>query len=206
MAVREIAAFDLDGTLTRRDCVLPFLVRVAGRPRVALALVRHVPLLLAASRNRARRDDVKAALSASLLGGRRAGTVDEVGARFAGEIEARWVRADVARRLAWHVDAGHEVVLVTASFGAYARPLGGRLGASRVVSTELEVDGSGRLTGRLSGPNCRGEEKVRRLARIYGDPPALDWAYGDSADDRPMLARATHPVEVGSDALLAAPA
>ena len=27
----DIAAFDVDGTLTRRDCVLPFLVRVAGR-------------------------------------------------------------------------------------------------------------------------------------------------------------------------------
>jgi phosphatidylglycerophosphatase C len=206
VAVREIAAFDLDGTLTRRDCVLPFLVRVAGRPRVALALARHAPVLLAASRDRQRRDDVKTALAGSLLRGRSAEAVDEAGERFAGEIEARWVRADVARRLAWHVDDGHEVVLVTASFGAYARPLGERLGASRVVATELEVDGAGRLTGRLSGPNCRGEEKVRRLAGLYGDPPALDWAYGDSPDDRPMLARATHPVEVGSDALLAAPA
>jgi phosphatidylglycerophosphatase C len=206
VAVREIAAFDLDGTLTRRDCVLPFLTRVAGRPRVALALVRHAPLLLAAARDRGRRDDVKAVLSGSLLRGRTAEAVDEVGARFAGEIEARWVRADVAQRLAWHVGAGHEVVLVTASFGVYARPLGERLGVSRIVATELDVDASGRLTGRLAGPNCRGEEKVRRLAGLYGDPPALDWAYGDSPDDEPMLARATHPVEVGSDALLAAPA
>ena len=32
VAVREIAAFDLDGTITRRDCLLPFFARVAGRP------------------------------------------------------------------------------------------------------------------------------------------------------------------------------
>jgi phosphatidylglycerophosphatase C len=97
-------------------------------------------------------------------------------------------------------------VLVTASFGVYARPLGERLGVSRVVATELEVDGDGRLTGHLSGPNCRADEKVRRLAAHFGDPPVLDWAYGDSPDDRAMLARAAHPVEVGSDALSAAPA
>ena len=47
---------------------------------------------------------------------------------------------------------------------------------------------------------------MRRLAGLFGDPPTLDWAYGDSPDDRAMLARATHPVEVGADALPAAPA
>jgi len=47
---------------------------------------------------------------------------------------------------------------------------------------------------------------TRRLAALFGDPPVLDWAYGDSPDARAMLARAAHPVEVGSDALSAAPA
>jgi phosphatidylglycerophosphatase C len=206
VAVREIAAFDLDGTITRRDCLLPFFARVAGRPRLALALARHSMVLVAASRHRDRRDDAKLAVSGSLLRGRRADDVAELGERFAGEVAAGWMREDVVRRLGWHLDAGHEVVLVTASFGVYARPLGERLGVSRVVATELEVDGDGRLTGRLAGRNCRAEEKVRRLAGLYGDPPVLDWAYGDSPDDRAMLARAAHPVEVGPDALTAAPA
>ena len=59
----------------RRDCVLPFLVRVAGRARVAAVLARHVRLLVAASRDRDRRDDVKAALVADLLSGRSADAV-----------------------------------------------------------------------------------------------------------------------------------
>jgi phosphatidylglycerophosphatase C len=104
------------------------------------------------------------------------------------------------------VDEGHEVVLVTASLAPYAEPLGRRLGASRVIATDLEVDGGGRLTGRLAGANCRGEEKVRRLTAVYGDPPPLTWAYGDSPDDRPMLAHAVHPVEVGDEAVQAEPA
>lgn len=205
MTRSEIAAFDVDGTLTRRDCVLPFLVRVAGRARVTGALAREVRLLVAARRDRGRRDAVKAALVAALLSGRSAGEVAEAGERFAGEIAERWVRPDVADRLAWHRDAGHEVVLVTASFAVYAAPLGARLGATRVVATELEVDGRGALTGRLVGANCRGEEKVRRLAALYGDPPPLGWAYGDSPDDRPMLAHARHPIQVGPEALVAVP-
>jgi phosphatidylglycerophosphatase C len=201
----DIAAFDVDGTLTKRDCVLPFLVRVGGRARVAGVLARRAGLLAAARRDRARRDDVKAALSAAVLAGRPAGDVAEIGERFAGEIADRWIRDDVAARLAWHRDAGHEVVLVTASFALYAEPLGRRLGASRVMATELEVDRSGRLTGRLAGANCRGQEKVRRLAALYGDPPPLGWAYGDSPDDEPMLAQARHPVSIGPTALVAVP-
>ena len=116
------------------------------------------------------------------------------------------MRADVALRLAWHVDAGHEVVLVTASFGAYARPLGARLGASRVVATELEVDGDGPADRAPLRPQLPGRGEGASAGRPLRRPATLDWAYGDSPDDRPMLARATHPVEVGADALLAVPA
>ena len=200
----DIAAFDVDGTLTRRDCVLPFLVRVAGRRSVARALARRPHLLVAAARDRSRRDDVKALL-AGVLAGRPVADVHEKGRDFATEIVEQWMRPDVVDRLRWHSEAGHDVVLVTASLAAYAEPLGAHLGASRVVATELEADGDGRLTGRLAGANCRGQEKVRRLASIYGDPPRLAWAYGDSPDDAPMLRLARHPVHVGAEPLVAVP-
>jgi phosphatidylglycerophosphatase C len=204
VATGDIAAFDVDRTLTRRDCVLPFLTRIAGRGRVAVALGRCVPLLAAAARDRARRDDVKEALS-RLFAGRAAADVERAGQEFAGEIAARWLRDDVARRLAWHVQAGHQVVLVTASFAAYVRPLGAQLGVTHVVATELEVVDA-RLTGRLAGGNCRADEKVRRLAELFGDPPPLTWAYGDSKDDRPLLAVARHGVVVDGSPLTPVPA
>ncbi len=202
MATAEIAAFDVDGTLTRRDCVLPFLARVGGRARLAAALLRHGPSLAGAARDRERRDDVKQSLTAAVLGGRTLAEVDAVAERFAAEIAEGWLRADVLDRLTWHRQAGHEVVLVTASYAVYAAPLGRRLGAATVVATELDVDGCGLLTGRLAGNNCRGEEKVRRLIARYGDPLDLGWAYGDSEDDLPMLARARHPIRVGTELLV----
>jgi phosphatidylglycerophosphatase C len=205
VAAAEIVAFDVDRTLTRRDCVVPFLGRVAGWMRLAAAVARAAPLLVAATRDRERRDDVKVAMARMLLAGRALADVEAEGERFAAEIERRWLRPDVVRRLSWHREAGHEVVLVTASFAVYVAPLGRRLGVDRVVATELEVH-DGRLTGRLAGANCRGEEKVRRLAALFGDPPPLAWAYGDSQDDRPLLAAAAHPVLVDGGQLEPSPA
>jgi phosphatidylglycerophosphatase C len=184
---------------------VPFLGRVAGWKRLAAAVARSAPLLVAATRDRERRDDVKVAMARMLLTGRALADVEAEGERFAAEIERRWLRPDVVRRLSWHREAGHEVVLVTASFAVYVAPLGRRLGVDRVVATELEVH-DGRLTGRLAGANCRGEEKVRRLAALFGDPPPLAWAYGDSQDDRPLLAAAAHPVLVDGGQLEPSPA
>jgi phosphatidylglycerophosphatase C len=73
------------------------------------------------------------------------------------------------------------------------------------VATELEVV-DGQLTGRLAGGNCRGDEKVRRLAALFGDPAPLAWAYGDSRDDRPLLAAARHPVLIDGSPLEPVPA
>ena len=57
---------------------------------------------------------------------------------------------------------GHHIVLVSASFGVYLRPLAEALGIDGVVATELTVE-DGRCTGALDGGNCRGIEKVIRL-------------------------------------------
>jgi phosphatidylglycerophosphatase C len=52
------------------------------------------------------------------------------------------------------------------------------------------VDGTGRITGRMLGGNCRGPEKVARLeAWLAGQQPPI-YAYGNSSGDRELLARA----------------
>jgi phosphatidylglycerophosphatase C len=94
-----------------------------------------------------------------------------------------------------HADAGHTVLLVSASFEVYLRPLAELLGAHDVLAVRLEVGEGGILTGRLEGPNCRGPEKVVRLHdwldRHAGGRAAVHLtAYGDSRGDRELLADA----------------
>lgn len=189
--MRRVAAFDLDGTLTRRDTFLPFLLRSCGRAATARALLAEAPRLArgAAGDDRAR-DAAKAAVVRRLLAGRPLAPLAERAETYAEEVLATLVRPDAAARIASHRDRGHELVIISASPELYVGPLARSLGIDHVLGTVLEVDTDGILTGRLVGANCRGAEKVARLRAWLGPDPFELWAYGDSAGDRELLALA----------------
>ena len=191
-----VAAFDVDGTLTTEDCVVPFLRRAAGW-RLAPALLRH-PVALAGALARRDRDRLKELASMSLAGHDGA-ALDRLGDAFARDFVAHRLRDDTTARLARHRELGHTVILASASFEAYLAPLGAALEVDGIVCTRLERDTSGRLTGRLLGVNCRGPEKARRVL-AWLTQAGLDgaelWAYGDSPGDAELLAAADHPVRV----------
>ena len=58
--------------------------------------------------------------------------------------------------------------------------------------------------GDWPGPTA-GARRSAPARRLYGDPPHLAWAYGDSPDGAPMLRLARHPVHVGPEPLVAVP-
>ena len=153
------------------------------------------------------RDGLKAHVVREFLAGVPVEDVEAQGNAFAARVAAGWMRGDTARRLRSHQDAGHVVVLVSASLAPYLEPLGDILEVDAVLCTRLESR-DGVLTGELDGPNCRGQEKVVRLARwaaeagISGDG-WLAHAYGDSAGDREMLAMAADGHDVSGMDLVA---
>jgi len=198
----DLVVFDLDGTLTERDTFLPFLQRVAGRPRTALALLQSTPQVFAAWRDRARRDGLKEVVLRRTLRGRVSVDVARTGASYAEHVFETQLRPDTVARLRWHLSEGHECVIASASLHTYVAPLAARLGVEHVLATELEVDEDGRLTGGLVGANCRAAEKLRRVEAFYPSRP-ITWAYGDSVDDQAMLDHATHATLVGKSPLSA---
>ena len=206
MAERRIAAFDFDGTLTRRDTLLPFLVRSCGARAVARAVSRVAPLAARARLGRLEaelhhRDATKEALLRELFRGREAAWLAEQGEAYARTLPRRF-RPEVAAQADWHRSEGHELVLVSASMGTYLRPFAATNGFDHVIAVELEADDHGTLTGALVGPNVRAAEKATRLrAWLDGDVPAVLWAYGNSSGDTELLAMADVPVWVaGPDA------
>jgi phosphatidylglycerophosphatase C len=192
-----IAAFDVDGTLTTRDCVRPFLERVAGRRRLITSLMRR-PVATVVAAARRDRDRFKEIIVGGSLRGKLIADVEAMGEQFAQYVLVNWLRPDMLRRLRWHQQAGHRTVIVSASLAAYLRPLALRLGIDDVLCTDSTRSGD-RYGDRLIGPNCRAEEKRRRLDLWLEERrwvQAEVWAYGDSAGDRELLARADHAVWV----------
>jgi phosphatidylglycerophosphatase C len=196
MEAAQIAAFDVDGTLTTRDTMLPFLLRAAGPLPVAGAFARQPRLAASIAVGRGGRDRLKAAVLADLLRGAEHEHLRRLGTEHADTIRRRWLRTDAVGRLRWHQRQGHHVVLVSASLRYYLEPLAEQLGADEVLCTELEVGPDGRLTGRLAGENCRGAEKARRLADRYGFDVRPKFAYGNSSGDRELLALAERGIRV----------
>jgi phosphatidylglycerophosphatase C len=188
-----VAAFDVDGTLTVRDCVVPFMRQVTGARWIVPRLLGR-PDHLAPVLARRDRDGLKALASKAAFRGRRHDDLVAAGADFAQGVRQRWMRVDTLKMLDAHLAAGDRVVLVSASFEVYLLPLAELLGVHHVLATRLEVR-DGVVTGALDGPNCRGPEKVQRLHRWLrsecgGRENVRVVAYGDSAGDREMLADA----------------
>jgi phosphatidylglycerophosphatase C len=190
-----VAAFDFDGTLSQRDTLVPFLRQVRGTPRVLVAAGLAVPRLRD-------RDAFKLALIGHLFRGVPAHRVAARGEAYVPALEAV-LRPEMLDRLRWHQDEGHATVLVSASLGAYLRPLAERLGLDAALAVEPVVGGDGVLTGEVvGGLNTRGPEKPARLRawleQRYGPGAEVElWAYGDSPGDEELLALADHPTWVG---------
>lgn len=189
----SVAMWDLDGTLTRWDTLIPFLSRLLGPAQLAEALID------AAGRvppGRGWRAAGKAHLLQATLAGRDVASVNRIARAYAARLVVDRLRPDSVRRWRWHQDQGHRLVLASASPDLYVRHVGAILGADEVISTEMEVV-NGWLTGRMATSNCRGEEKARRL-RAYLMPyrGRRLWVYTDSTSDRPALALADVPVRV----------
>ncbi len=188
-AMPRLTAFDFDGTLTYKDSFVSFLFDLFGLTGVALALLLKPSLLLGylATRDRGA---LKAGLLHALAGAMPREALAARMTDFAARTGHGLFRPDALET--WQGTDGLRVI-VTASPEMLVAPFGALIGADRVIGTRLGFSADGRLLPRLDGPNCRGQEKVRRLREAFGPDVTLDAAYGDTDGDRDMLAFARQP-------------
>ena len=188
-----VAAFDFDGTLTRRDSFLPFLLHVAGTPLFMMKMLALTPVFAGLTLGLLDRDSAKAAVIASFLTDRSLRAIRSQAESFVQLVLPRLVNRKAIERFRWHRLRGDRCVLVSASPEVYLRPWAMSVGFDDVIGTVLEVGSEGLLTGRLQGKNCRGEEKVRRLELLIGPlEQYIIYAYGDSSSDKPLLSVSQH--------------
>ncbi|WKD58571.1 HAD family hydrolase [Corynebacterium caspium] len=100
----------------------------------------------------------------------------------------------------FHKEAGHDVIIVSASAIDLVEPIARELNADAVIATELEVI-DGMYTGAVLSYN-KGAAKaaaIQQMATEKGYDLTACFAYSDSATDIPMLEVVGNPVAVNPD-------
>lgn len=188
-----VAAFDFDGTLTRRDTLFPFLLYVVGPAVFARHMLVLSPVLAAYGLGLMRNDVAKVRVLTRFLRGMNIDALQEKATQFALQELPHLLRNEAMQRLAWHKKQGHRCVVISASLELYVHPWAIKAGFDDVIASHLETQTDGRISGNLAGKNCYGSEKIRRLETLLGPISAYAlYAYGDSRGDKELLAAADH--------------
>ncbi len=191
-----IAFFDLDGTITRHDTLLPLVLRwLARRPWRLLRLLAVLPAVARYCLDRDRGALKQSLLRATLRGACR-NELAPFCERFVRNHIARHCFADALAAVRLHRNAGHFLVLMSASVDFYVPEFGRQLGFDACLCTGARWNDE-RFDGTLTTANLRGEEKARRFRELVaarGDEESF--AYGNSASDLPHLRLARHGVLV----------
>jgi phosphatidylglycerophosphatase C len=193
----RIAVFDLDGTLTRRDTLWPYLRGWVGRhprpgfwPRV-LAAVSRYPL----DRDRG---CLKSRLIRIAMAGAPAEDVRAWTAAYVAELGSAEICPGAVAAVARHRAAGDRLILLSASVDLYVPEIGRRFGFDETICTEVAWR-DGRLDGALASPNRRAEEKLRCVQGIRTRfPGARLAAYANARSDFAHLRAVEEPVLVNA--------
>jgi phosphatidylglycerophosphatase C len=186
----RIALFDLDGTITRHDTLLPYVTGLlARRPWQLVRLLGALPASIAFLLRLADHGQVKSALMKATLRGRTRAELDAWTRDFAPRLISRGTFPRALARIDEHRRAGDRLVLMSASPDLYVPALGRALGFDEVIATGVRWNGD-RFDGALTTPNRRGEEKVRCLQALRDRHPGVPIvAYGNGSADLAHLAR-----------------
>lgn len=194
----RLAVFDLDGTLTRRDTLVPYLqgwLARHPRRRRMLRLVTALGRFYALGRDRGR---LKSDVIRACMAGAARPEVREWTEAFVAALDERSLNPGALAAVARHHAAGDRLVLLSASVDLYVPDIGLRFGFAESICTGVAWSG-GLLDGELTTPNRRGAEKLRCIEALRRRFPGVEIAaYGNTAADLAHLAAVEYPMLVNA--------
>jgi phosphatidylglycerophosphatase C len=193
----RLVVFDLDGTITRCDTLVSYVIGLLRkRPWQLARLLCAAPAALGYWRGRLDHGALKARFLQVTLGRWTRAELNAWTEQFIARLLARGVRLDALRAIEAHRRQGDVLVLLSASPDLYVPEIGARLGFDEVICTGLSWTG-GHLDGALTTANRRGPEKARCIAELAARHPGLRIAaYGNELADLDHLSRIDEPLLV----------
>ena len=187
---QRIAFFDFDGTITTKDTLLEFIKFIKGPFNFYLGFLLNSPWLVAYKLKLISNQAGKERILTWFFGR----TTPEKFASHCVDFSTRELPALLRPKALEEIESlrqkGFDIVIVSASPEDWLRPWTETTGLS-LLASRLEIKDN-KLTGKITGRNCHGKEKVSRIKEKYDLSAYTDiYAYGDTSGDRPMLGLAT---------------
>jgi phosphatidylglycerophosphatase C len=188
---KNLVLFDFDGTLTSKDSFLAFIRFYVGPFRYLLGFLFLFPILLLYKAGLIKNWRAKEIVFTWFFKDESLDQFDRKCFEFCTDHLKQLLKSEAMSALCDHISNGDRVVIVSASFENYLLPWCRALNVELVATRATVLNN--RLTGKINGKNCYGEEKVNRLKKLL-DLKSYDdiYVYGDSKSDRPMMALGNH--------------
>ncbi len=206
----KITAFDFDGTCISGSSPKKLVNALGRRGKLSLYKLIRVGLWgLAYKLNRPRDDEGVRTRVFSAFAGMPA---KEVNARLCEFYNAKvdpLFRTDADACMYAHLEAGHAVVVVSASFEPIIASAMIEHPLQFALASRMKIDDQGCYTAQVDGLPTEGPAKIevlRQFADSYFGEGCweLGWAYGDHFSDLTLLEAAQHPCAVTPDGKLEA--
>ena len=201
----EIAAFDFDGTSITGNSPVMLVRHLVSKGMLSKSTVARILVWGVAYKTRLPQNEswVRGLVFSAFRGK----PVSEVNAflhRFYDRHVAARFRTRIDEEMTRHVDAGHVVVCVSATFEPIIAKAMLDHPMQFGIATRMRIDEDGCYTNEVDGIPVEGPQKMVALTR-FADATfgrgcwKLGWAYGDHHSDRALLAAADHAFAVTPD-------
>lgn len=184
---KKVVVFDFDGTLTRKDTLFEFIKYSCGTLSLLWGILLCSPIVIATLIGLYPRGKAKERLFSHFFKGCDYGRFAMLGKQFV-EVVRKMERKDIVSVLENHIESKDIVYIISASIEEWILPWSNSIGKIKVLSTKIEIDHNGFLTGRFLTKNCSGYEKINRLLKVEPDRDNyLLYAYGNGRGDKEMI-------------------
>ena len=184
--MKRLALFDFDGTITKRDSLIDFIQYAVGKPRYYLGLMKLSPTLLGYLFKIIPNSTAKERFIHHFFASWNQKEFTIKARNYSLEKIDFIIRESAKEKIEWHQKRGDEVVIISASIRCWLEAWCSK-NSIKLIATELEFKDN-RVTGKFKTPNCYGEEKVKRLKKLYNlNDYNYIYAYGDSSGDNALL-------------------
>ena len=188
---KEIAFFDFDGTITTKDTLAEFIKFSRGSMLFYLGFLFNFHHLIGFKLKLISNQSAKEKILRFFFYNTPLEKFEHLCHAFSRNVLPQLIRAAALQEIKRLQKLDVVIVVVSASPENWIKNWAEQNNIE-VIASRLEVD-EGKITGKILGKNCQGDEKVTRIREAYDlSKYHIVAAYGDSQGDKPMLQLATH--------------